>query len=172
MIDGHDYSSVAAQRLRYDIPIPCRNSFQIDNSIPVGNAHHHIGVVDGCTVLVNRIKDNRSIPQLSTKIPEQLFVGTRRLACVSQASRAVEYEAPGPFEESAFGFVPCEINLLPHRKPACYGGEYRLLALPPPIFRKHGVEHHRTVAMERHPIIWENAIRCMRIGTVLYHHYI
>src|SRR6059036_1132749 len=111
---------------------------------------------------VRRLKGDRLVSENTAEIGQYIGIGTRRNVGVGEVVGMIEHHTPGSFEESAFILVVRQVDNA--RDPESSGLQFLddvAAALGPPAGGEHGIQHDRTVVMERDPIIRENGIRRM-----------
>src|SRR5213594_2926913 len=117
---------------------------------------------------VRRLKGDRLVPENTAQLVQYIGIGARRKVRVGEVVGMIEHHTSGSFEESAFILVVRQVDNA--RDPESAVLQFLddvAAALGSPAGGEHGIQHDRTVVMERDPIIRENGIRRMEFLFVL-----
>ena len=85
----------------------------------------------------------------------------------------VQNDSPGPLQEPVFFFKTCIIYLPTDAEPLrLYPLQDIRPSFRPAVFRKHRIQHHRSVVVKGHPVVRKYGIRSMRYRGILHRYYL
>ena len=151
------------------------DGIQADHGKLLCYAHHYIGMIDRQPFSVHRLvgrKNDRGHIKILTELNEKALIGPVRKRAVGLLMDTVHDDAPGTLQKQAVLFGGGIINDLPDDKTLFLKDIQDILPpFLPPVFGKHGINHHPSAFVKRHPVIGENGIGGIGFQPVIHHNY-
>lgn len=142
------------------------------DDVPVGNAHHDIGMIDGVAFVVNGGEDLGGVAGLGAKVEEDGLVCPRGEAGIGDLVVAIEHHAAGTFQVETGLLVAGEV-----KGPVDMEGLTKLFedggfAFEATIRGIHGEETDEARVMEGDPVVWKDGVGGKGFGGIIDDRYV
>ena len=166
------FSSAVPDGAKHSVPVLGLYGFSADDAVGGAETHQHIGVVNIYVVAVVGLEKYGRVTHLFAEIREYLLRCPVGFAGVNNSVIPVKNHASCSFEEEIVIFPPCQVDETAHLEILSHCFQYFRLALVPPVDSGHRVKDEGAVLVGAEPVVGENGVGSVRMGSVLRDDYV